>query len=55
MIFNYPGLGTLLYVAIRGQDYYVIQGVVLVLIVTLALMLFVVDLIYPLLDPRIRR
>ena len=55
VIFNYPGLGTLLYVAIRGQDYYVIQGVVLVLIVTLAVMLFVVDLIYPLLDPRIRR
>jgi peptide/nickel transport system permease protein len=55
VIFNYPGLGTLLYTAIRGQDYYVIQGVVLVLIVTLALMLFIVDLIYPLLDPRIRR
>ncbi len=54
VIFNYPGLGTLLYVAIRGQDYYVIQGVVLVLIVTLAVMLFIVDLIYPLLDPRIR-
>ena len=55
VIFNYPGLGTLLYVAIRGQDYYVIQGVVLVLIVALAVMLFVVDLIYPLLDPRIRQ
>lgn len=55
VIFNYPGLGNLLYVAIRGQDYFVIQGVVLMLIVTLAFMLFVVDLIYPLLDPRIRR
>jgi peptide/nickel transport system permease protein len=55
VIFNYPGLGSLLYVAIRSQDYFVIQGVVLVLIVTLAVMLFIVDLIYPLLDPRIRR
>ncbi len=55
VIFNYPGLGSLLYVAIRGQDYFVIQGVVLVLIITLAVMLFIVDLIYPLLDPRIRR
>jgi len=55
VIFNYPGLGSLLYVAIRGQDYFVIQGVVLMLIVALALLLFVVDLIYPLLDPRIRR
>jgi peptide/nickel transport system permease protein len=55
VVFNYPGLGTLLYVAIRGQDYFVIQGVVLMLIISLALLLFVVDLIYPLLDPRIRR
>lgn len=55
VIFNYPGLGTLLYVAIRGQDYFVIQGVVLMLIVALAVLLFIVDLLYPLLDPRIRR
>lgn len=55
VIFNYPGLGSLLYVAIRGQDYFVIQGVVLMLIVTLAGLLFLVDLLYPLLDPRIRR
>ncbi|MCP4382521.1 MAG: ABC transporter permease [Hyphomicrobiales bacterium] len=55
VIFNYPGLGNLLYVAIRGQDYFVIQGVVLILILTLAILLFIVELIYPLLDPRIRR
>jgi len=55
VIFNYPGLGSLLYVAIRGQDYFVIQGVVLMLIISLAVLLFLVDLIYPLLDPRIRR
>ena len=55
VIFNYPGLGSVLYSAIRGQDYFVIQGVVLMLILSLAFMLFVVDLIYPLLDPRIRR
>jgi len=55
VVFNYPGLGTLLYVAIRGQDYFVIQGVVLLLIVTLAILLFIIDLLYPLLDPRIRR
>jgi peptide/nickel transport system permease protein len=55
VIFNYPGLGSLLYNAIRGQDYFLIQGVVLMLIITLALLLFLVDLIYPLLDPRIKR
>ena len=32
VIFNYPGLGALLYDAVRGQDYFVIQGVVLMLI-----------------------
>jgi peptide/nickel transport system permease protein len=53
VIFNYPGLGYLLYTAIEGKDYFVIQGIVLMLIVSLALALYVIDLIYPLLDPRI--
>lgn len=55
VIFNYPGLGALLYNAVRGQDYFLVQGVVLMLILTLAFLLFIIDLIYPLLDPRIRR
>jgi peptide/nickel transport system permease protein len=53
-IFNYPGLGGILFTAIAGKDYFVIQGIVLMLIFALALALFVVDLIYPLVDPRIR-
>jgi peptide/nickel transport system permease protein len=53
-IFNYPGLGGILFTAISGKDYFVIQGIVLMLIFALAISLFVVDLIYPLLDPRIR-
>ncbi|MEZ4677662.1 MAG: ABC transporter permease [Caldilineaceae bacterium] len=53
-IFSYPGVGTLLFSAIAGKDYFVIQGIVLMLILALALSLFVIDLIYPLLDPRIR-
>jgi peptide/nickel transport system permease protein len=55
VIFNYPGLGALLYNAVRGQDYFLVQGVVLMLILTLAVLLFIIDLVYPLLDPRIRR
>jgi len=54
VIFNYPGLGGILFLAIAGKDYFVIQGIVLMLILALALSLFVVDLIYPLIDPRIR-
>lgn len=53
-IFSYPGIGTLLFAAIAGKDYFVIQGIVLMLIVSLAGALFVIDLLYPLLDPRIR-
>jgi peptide/nickel transport system permease protein len=53
-MFSYPGIGTLLFSAIAGKDYFVIQGIVLMLILSLAVALFVIDLIYPLLDPRIR-
>lgn len=53
-IFSYPGVGTLLFSAIAGKDYFVIQGIVLMLILALAFALFVIDLLYPLLDPRIR-
>lgn len=53
-IFSYPGIGTLLFAAIAGKDYFVIQGIVLMLIVSLAGALFIIDLLYPLLDPRIR-
>lgn len=53
-MFNYPGLGGILFLAIAGKDYFVIQGIVLMLILALALALFAVDLIYPIIDPRIR-
>lgn len=53
-VFNYPGLGGLLYKAIIDKDIFVVNGVVLVLILTLAVALFVVDLLLPVLDPRIR-
>jgi peptide/nickel transport system permease protein len=53
-VFSYPGLGGLLVAAISGKDYFVIQGIVLMLIASLALSLFIVDLIYPIIDPRIR-
>ena len=54
-IFSYPGLGGLLYQAILGKDIFVINGVVILLILTLGFSVFVVDMFYPVLDPRIRR
>jgi peptide/nickel transport system permease protein len=53
VVFTYPGVGSLLYRAIRGSDFYVVQGVVFILIVSIGLTTLILDLIYPLLDPRI--
>ncbi len=53
VIFGYPGIGTMLYQAIRGSDYYLVQGIVIVVIVSIGLATFILDIIYPLLDPRI--
>ncbi len=53
VIFGYPGIGFLLFNAIRTADYFLIQGIVFILIISVAVAMFVVDMIYPLLDPRI--
>jgi len=53
VIFGYPGIGTLLYQAIRENDHFLIQGVVFTVIVALGLATFILDIVYPLLDPRI--
>jgi peptide/nickel transport system permease protein len=53
VIFQYPGVGTLLYQAIRSSDFYVIQGVVFFIIVAIGLATLMLDVIYPALDPRI--
>src|SRR4030095_16306068 len=45
-MFNYPGLGGVLFAAISGKDYFVIQGIVLMLILSLAVALFIIDLVY---------
>jgi peptide/nickel transport system permease protein len=52
-IFSYPGIGTVLYNAIRASDYYLVQGIVFMLIVSIGIATLILDLIYPLLDPRI--
>ena len=50
----YPGIGQLLAVSINRLDYSVIYGIVFVLTVTIATAMLIMDLIYPLLDPRIQ-
>jgi peptide/nickel transport system permease protein len=53
VIFGYPGIGALLFQAIRENDHFLIQGIVFTVIVALGLCTFVLDVLYPLFDPRI--
>lgn len=53
-VFGIPGLGRLTVDAIVRRDYPVIQGVILVFAIAYVLINLVVDLIYVLVDPRIR-
>lgn len=54
IIFAYPGLGWLLLHAIQGLDYPLIQGIVLLVILSVCLATYIIDIIYPLVDPRVR-
>ncbi|WP_183833163.1 ABC transporter permease [Aquamicrobium lusatiense] len=52
-VFTLPGLGRLLVEAIYGRDYPVIQGCLLVIALAYVVVNLVVDLLYPIFDPRI--
>jgi peptide/nickel transport system permease protein len=53
-IFRFPGIGNKLFSAIAGFDYFTIYGIVFFIILTIATATLIIDLVYPLLDPRIR-
>ena len=53
-VFSRPGIGRLIVDAILAKDFPLVQGIVLVVAVSYVLVNLVVDLIYALLDPRIR-
>jgi peptide/nickel transport system permease protein len=53
-IFALPGLGQLLLAAIGQRDYPIVQGCVLLQALTFVTINLCVDLLYPLLDPRVR-
>ena len=54
-VFSYPGLGNLLLQAVRGADYFTVYGIVMILVLTINFVTLVLDLVYPLLDPRVRQ
>lgn len=53
VIFGYPGMGSLLFSAINSSDYFVIYGIVYFTVLVIAVATTLMDLLYPLLDPRI--
>jgi len=53
-VFSYPGLGYVFVQAINARDYYLMQGIFLFTMIAVILGALILDLIYPLIDPRIR-
>lgn len=53
-VFAWPGVGTLVVNAINARDYPVVQGTVLLMATVFVLLNLTVDLVYGLIDPRIR-
>jgi len=54
IVFGYPGLGMLLFRAIVNGDYNLIMGITIFSILGITTGILIVDLTYPLLDPRVR-
>lgn len=53
-VFSWPGIGTLLLTAIERRDYPVVQGCILIIAVTYAIVNLGTDLLYARLDPRVK-
>ncbi len=53
-VYSYPGLGSLAFAAVRARDYPVLQAVFLLLALIAIAANLLADLLYPLLDPRVR-
>lgn len=53
-VFAYPGLGRLMIDAVAARDYPVLLGILLMISISVAVVNFLVDMIYPIVDPRIR-
>lgn len=54
-IFNYPGMGRLMFEAIGNRDYPLMQTVFLITTVGVLTANFLVDMLYGVIDPRVRR
>ncbi|MFA0441209.1 peptide ABC transporter permease [Vibrio sp. 10N.286.49.C2] len=55
IIFNYPGLGSVMLNAIHARDYQVLQGQLLIMTLFMLFFNLVADMLYVVLDPRLRK
>ena len=55
MVFSWPGLGLAMYEAVVRRDYPVLQGVFLMLTVSVVLANTLVEMLYPILDARTKK
>ncbi|ABV33995.1 MULTISPECIES: ABC transporter permease [Pseudothermotoga] len=55
IVFSYPGIGYLLMQGILNQDYFLVQGCFLFIILGVLIANFLVDIFYVVIDPRIRK
>jgi peptide/nickel transport system permease protein len=53
-VFGYPGIGTLLISSVHAGDYSLVLGIASVSIVSVSVAVLAIDLLYPLLDPRVK-
>jgi peptide/nickel transport system permease protein len=53
-VFSYPGLGNLVLQAIQNEDFFLLQGVFLFVIIGVLVANFIIDVVYVIVDPRTR-
>jgi peptide/nickel transport system permease protein len=54
IVFSYPGIGSLLFNAIKSEDYFLLQGIFVFIIAGVLIANFLVDIVYVIVDPRTR-
>jgi peptide/nickel transport system permease protein len=54
VVFSYPGIGYLILQAIHNEDYFLLQGCFLFVVIGVLLANFIIDIVYVIVDPRTR-
>lgn len=54
-VFNYRGIGNMMFEAVKARDYPLLQGGFLLFTITILILNILTELMYPFLDPRLRR